>query len=109
VWEAFARFLNGARDGQGPMLLECLTHRRRGHYEGDAERYRDRLEEQEWRRRDPIERLQDRALAEGWVDADAVERVAANAKAEVDHAVGFARVSPFPEADLAAELVYAQP
>src|SRR5947209_17405212 len=43
VWEAFAGFLQYARDGQGPFLLECLTHRRRGHYEGDAQEYRDAL------------------------------------------------------------------
>ena len=34
-----------ARQGRGPMLLECLTHRRRGHYEGDAEPYRDPVAE----------------------------------------------------------------
>ena len=31
VWDAFAT----ARESGGPYLLECLTHRLRGHYEGD--------------------------------------------------------------------------
>ena len=35
VWETFGSFLAAARKGEGPMLLECLTHRLRGHYEGD--------------------------------------------------------------------------
>ena len=35
VWEAFNGYLAAARDGRGPFLLECLTHRLRGHYEGD--------------------------------------------------------------------------
>ncbi len=43
--------------GRGPLLLECLTHRRRGHYEGDAERYRDPVAEEQWRAADPIARL----------------------------------------------------
>ena len=43
VWEAFARFLAAARAGGGPFLLECLTHRVRGHYEGDPGRYREAL------------------------------------------------------------------
>ncbi len=64
VWEAFARFLGDAREGHGPMLLECLTHRRRGHYEGDAERYRDRAEEAQWRRHDPVARLAERRFGE---------------------------------------------
>jgi pyruvate dehydrogenase E1 component alpha subunit len=43
VREAFGRFLAEARSGEGPMLLECLTHRLGGHYEGDPERYREAL------------------------------------------------------------------
>ena len=35
VWEAFGELLGRRAGGGGPMLLECLTHRRRGHYEGD--------------------------------------------------------------------------
>ena len=49
VWEAFARFLAAARAGGGPFLLEYLTHRVRGHYEGDPGRYREALAEAEWR------------------------------------------------------------
>src|SRR5207253_7741782 len=37
VYEAFGGFLESARQVRGPMLLECLTHRRRGHYEGDQQ------------------------------------------------------------------------
>ena len=41
VHAAFAKYLEQARAGKGPYLLECLTFRRRGHYEGDPEKYRD--------------------------------------------------------------------
>ena len=43
--------------GEGPFLLECLTHRLRGHYEGDPERYREALAAEEWQELDPILRL----------------------------------------------------
>src|SRR4029078_7704001 len=33
TWDAFGGFLQSARAGGGPFLLECLTHRVRGHYE----------------------------------------------------------------------------
>src|SRR4029077_17160515 len=36
VSEGFGRFLAAARAGGGPFLIEALTHRLRGHYEGDA-------------------------------------------------------------------------
>jgi acetoin:2,6-dichlorophenolindophenol oxidoreductase subunit alpha len=107
VWESFARFLSRARAGRGPMLLECLTHRRRGHYEGDAQEYRDALEEQEWQARDPLARFQEHATTRGWLDEDDAGRLASEAAAEVEQAVGFARSSPFPDRRLAAELVYA--
>jgi pyruvate dehydrogenase E1 component alpha subunit len=108
VFEAFGEFLAAARGGAGPRLLECLTHRRRGHYEGDAQEYRDALVDEEWARFDPIARLDQRALGEGWIDQAALVAVGDAARAEVDEAVAFARGSPFPEPELAAELVYAR-
>jgi TPP-dependent pyruvate/acetoin dehydrogenase alpha subunit len=109
VREAFGRFLATARTGEGPLLLECLTHRLRGHYEGDPAQYREALADEEWQRKDPILRLQRRAVEEGWFDDDAAARVAAEAREAVDAAVDFARESPFPDPELAAELVYADP
>jgi pyruvate dehydrogenase E1 component alpha subunit len=104
VWEAFGAFLTRGRNREGPMLLECLTHRRRGHYEGDAERYRDRAaEDEEWRRRDPVARLAERRR----LDDPEVEELRTRAVEEVERAVEFARASPFPDPQLAAELVYA--
>jgi TPP-dependent pyruvate/acetoin dehydrogenase alpha subunit len=108
VFEAFGEFLVAARGGAGPMLLECLTHRRRGHYEGDAEEYREALVDDEWVRLDPIARLEQRALGEGWTDQAAIDSARDAARAEVDEAVAFARESPFPDPALAAELVYAR-
>jgi acetoin:2,6-dichlorophenolindophenol oxidoreductase subunit alpha len=108
VWEAFGEFLAVAREGRGPLLLECLTHRRRGHYEGDAERYRDPMAEEQWRRADPIARLAERALAAGWIEPAGVVALEAAALAAVGEAVQFARASPFPEPELSAELVYAR-
>jgi acetoin:2,6-dichlorophenolindophenol oxidoreductase subunit alpha len=107
VWSAFRRFLTAARAGDGPMLLECLTHRLRGHYEGDPAKYREALAKAEWQERDPVLRLARRGVEEGWFsedDAAAAERDAAGA---VEAAVAFARDSPFPPAGLAEELVYA--
>jgi pyruvate dehydrogenase E1 component alpha subunit len=104
VWEAFGALLAGARAGAGPMLLECLTYRRRGHYEGDAERYRDRAaQDEEWRRRDPLARLADHER----FDDGELDRIRARAAEEVERAVQFARDSPFPEPELAARLTYA--
>jgi len=107
VRSAFGAFLEQARDGGGPFLLECLTHRRRGHYEGDAQQYRDERAELEWAQRDPLTRFQADALEQNWVDTQTVAEIETAARAAVEEAVRFAKASQFPTPELAAELVYA--
>jgi acetoin:2,6-dichlorophenolindophenol oxidoreductase subunit alpha len=96
VWDAFGRFLTSARAGGGPFLLECLTRRLRGHYEGDATRYEPASAES-----DPIERFRQR------FDEGEAEAARAEAEAEVLRAVRYARDSPFPPEELTAQMVYA--
>jgi pyruvate dehydrogenase E1 component alpha subunit len=97
VHDAFARFLAEARDGEGPFLLECLTHRLRGHYEGDPERYREALAAEEWQALDPIVRL-------GRAESAQLERAA---REEVERAVEAARASAYPPLELTSAEVYA--
>ncbi len=107
VREAFAAFVEAARSGGGPFLLECLTHRLRGHYEGDPQQYREALAADEWQKLDPILRLQRRGIDEGWLPEELPPRLKQEAREEVEEAVGFARDSPFPPPELTAHLVYA--
>jgi acetoin:2,6-dichlorophenolindophenol oxidoreductase subunit alpha len=102
VYDAFGEYLRAARAGSGPYLLECLTYRRRGHYEGDQQKYRDPAAEEEWLQRDPIARL-----TEGFVGDEVAAEIEREAAAEIEAAVTFARESPFPEPDITSDLVYA--
>ena len=43
VFEAVGEAVKRARKGEGPSLIECKTYRWRGHFEGDACVYRERL------------------------------------------------------------------
>ena len=96
VFDAFGRFLASARAGGGPFLLECLTRRLRGHYEGDATKYERASAED-----DPIERFRTR------FDDDEADAVRVEAEAEVERAVRFALDSPLPPASLLVDMVYA--
>jgi acetoin:2,6-dichlorophenolindophenol oxidoreductase subunit alpha len=107
VRAAFSQFLIRARRGEGPFLLECLTHRLRGHYEGDPQHYRQALAAEEWQALDPILRLQRRGVEEGWLAEGEPARLEEEAQQEVEQAVEAARQSPFPPLSLTAELVYA--
>ena len=107
VFDAFGRFVAAARRGEGPLLLECLTHRLRGHYEGDPMAYREALGAEEWQQRDPIARLARRGEQEGWFGEPELAAAEREARDAVEAAVAFARASPYPDAGLIGELVYA--
>jgi pyruvate dehydrogenase E1 component alpha subunit len=98
VRESFGGFLARARAGEGPFLLECLTHRLGGHYEGDPQLYRQALAAEEWQELDPILRLQ-RQLGHDGFEAEA--------RAEVEAAVEAARAGPFPKPEDLPRFVYA--
>ena len=107
VRDAFSALLEGVREGGGPALLECLTHRLGGHYEGDPQLYRQALAAEEWQELDPILRLQRRGLAERWLGENGPRELEQAARDEVEEAVRVARESPYPAPALADELVYA--
>jgi acetoin:2,6-dichlorophenolindophenol oxidoreductase subunit alpha len=107
VWDAFGRYLAWARDGRGPFLLECLTHRLGGHYEGDPGTYREALAAADWQEKDPILRLQRLGVAQGWFSGDTLPAIESEAADAVEQAARFARESPFPPLELVAQMVYA--
>jgi pyruvate dehydrogenase E1 component alpha subunit len=108
VWETFRNYLDAARTGAGPFLVECLTHRLRGHYEGDPGLYREALAAVDWQALDPILRLQRHGVAQGWFAESALQAIEADAAELVEEAVRVARESPFPPVELLGELVYAR-
>jgi TPP-dependent pyruvate/acetoin dehydrogenase alpha subunit len=83
-----------ARQGQGPILLECKTYRFVGHSRSDARGYRTKEEENAWKVRDPILRLRQTLLVEGGVAESVFADIDAEIKAELDEATEFARTSP---------------
>jgi TPP-dependent pyruvate/acetoin dehydrogenase alpha subunit len=105
--DAFGGYLAAARSGGGPFLLECLTHRLRGHYEGDPGLYREALAAEDWQQKDPILRFQRLGISQRWFGEEEPAAVEAEAAHAVDQAVRFARESPFPPVGLIEEMTYA--
>ncbi len=98
VREAALDALDRARSGGGPVLLEVLTYRYRGHSMSDPAKYRTREEVDEWRAsRDPIERLKALMLAQGLVEEDVFSALERDVKAQVAAATAFAQASPEPD------------
>ncbi|PHS77301.1 MAG: pyruvate dehydrogenase (acetyl-transferring) E1 component subunit alpha [Robiginitomaculum sp.] len=87
-----------ARSGKGPMILEMMTYRYRGHSMSDPAKYRTREEVNEMRdEHDPIDMAKTRLLKEKWADLDALKAIDKDIKAIVGDAVEFAKASPEPD------------
>ncbi len=90
VRSAAADAVAALRAGQGPRMLECITHRIRGHYEGDGQKYRPTEQLAHARTLDPLERhvatLRERGV--GATQLDAIERSVAQ---EIDAALAAAQ------------------
>ena len=62
VYSAVSEYVERARNGGGPVLIEAKTYRMRGHFVGDPQVYRDAAEVQAQRANDPIQRSERRLL-----------------------------------------------
>ena len=92
-----------ARGGVGPSFLECLTHRFRGHYEGDPTLKRGSHARDE--EKDPISRFV-RSL-QGHAGSTEPEEIEARIRVEVDEAADEALTAPWPDRENLATNVVA--
>jgi pyruvate dehydrogenase E1 component alpha subunit len=96
VHEATRKAIEKARAGKGPIFIECLTHRLRGHYEGDPAKYRELSQLAEWKKKDPIARFTKALKARRSITDKEVETVETEARALVEKAAEFALASSWP-------------
>lgn len=105
VRRAAEQAVAAARAGSGPSLIEAVTYRVHGHYEGDAMPYREESDYQEWLERDPLQ-LVIRTMEQAGLGKQAGEIVAA-AEREMHQAVEDGLAAPYPEPAVLLEDVYA--
>ena len=108
VYEVARRTIDRARQGGGPVLIECIAYRFEGHHEGDSEFYRGEQELEEWRQKDPIRTYPRKLIDEGVLTETEYEEMEAEIEAEVQEAIEFARQSPNPEPENAYEGLFAE-
>jgi len=99
VRSAGERAIAYARSGKGPMILEMLTYRYRGHSMSDPAKYRTREEVQQVREtHDAIELVRQRLLKAG-LSEDDLKKVDREVREVVNSAADFALADPEPAAD----------
>ncbi len=98
VKEAGEKAVAGARAGKGPMILEMMTYRYRGHSMSDPAKYRPKDEVTRMREEhDPIDHLRAALMEWGTADENALKAVDKDVKDIVTAAAEFAQQSPEPD------------
>ena len=99
VKAAGERAVAWCRDGNGPIILEMMTYRYRGHSMSDPAKYRTREEVEKVRtEHDPIEQVRQRLLATGRASEEELKQTDAGVRKIVNEASEFATHEPEPDA-----------
>ena len=101
VYQAAGEAIDRARNGEGPTILECVTYRNYGHFEGDEQKYKAKDgEEKEFATIDNIVAFRKTAIENDWLSEEEADEIEVESTRAVEHAVLFARDSsvPRPEA-----------
>ena len=98
VREATQKAVALCRKGEGPVILEMMTYRYRGHSMSDPAKYRSKEEVKNVRdNHDPINILKEKLLKSGAASEDLFKEMDKEIRAEISKAAEFAQTSPEPE------------
>lgn len=103
IYEKSRQLVDLCRNGQGPVILECLTYRQRGHVgpddnvQGMHTDIRPAEEVARWLRRDPIRKMERSLSKELGMSSQKITDIRASVRKEIDAAFRYARSCSFPD------------
>jgi pyruvate dehydrogenase E1 component alpha subunit len=103
VYEVGKQAVEQCRKGNGPVFIECLTYRFRGHVgpddniQGSHTDIRPKEEIESWLKKDPIKRFERYLLTNNLMSEQILSTIKQEAKEEVAEAHQFAKNSPYPD------------
>lgn len=109
TYEASVRAVEHARSGKGPVLLEAVTYRFRGHSAQDTQKYRTKEEVEQYRTKDPNQVFRKRLIDDGMMTEEQAQQIEQQAETEAQASVDFADQSPPADEKWLTEGVYANP
>ncbi|MBM3933849.1 MAG: pyruvate dehydrogenase (acetyl-transferring) E1 component subunit alpha [SAR202 cluster bacterium] len=107
VREATAEALKRVRTGDGPVFIEAMTYRFRGHSMSDASYYRESSEVEREQVRDPIPAFKKLAVTEGLISEKELAQIDKEVEAAVTESIKFANESPNPPMEALFEHIIA--
>ena len=97
VYRNVKRAADHARSGQGPVILEAVTYRYRGHSMSDPAKYRKSGELEEYKAKDGLKSAIDRLQEEHGVDQSVLDGIKSEVEQIAQEAYTFAEESPDPD------------
>ncbi|MFJ8247625.1 thiamine pyrophosphate-dependent dehydrogenase E1 component subunit alpha [Peribacillus asahii] len=99
VYKAAEEAVQRARRGEGPTLIECVTYRNYGHFEGDAQKYKVDQEKKEHKQeKDAILQFRNYLLDQQLLSEKELISLEKSVEEAIEQAVKFSEESPYPEA-----------
>ena len=99
VMETVQSAVERTRSGSGPLLIEANTYRFVGHSMADPGNYRNAIELDNWKKKDPLNQFVDYALSQNIFGPDDIAVIDERVKQTVQDAVEFGEQSPEPEVE----------
>lgn len=98
VYKAAEEAVQRARNGEGPTLIECVTYRNYGHFEGDAQTYKKKEDREEHlQERDAIALFKSYLTSEEIVKEQELHNIDVKVEEAVSRAVELAENSEYPD------------
>lgn len=95
VYQTAGEAIERARKGEGPTLIECVTYRNSGHFEGDEQKYKAPSgEEKEWADVDPLHVFRQYAIENGLLTEEELNELKEQSLRDIEEAIQFAKESP---------------
>ncbi len=95
------------RNESGPILIEAMTYRFRGHSMADPSEYREHEEVQQWQKeKDPIELFKQYCFTNNILSKEETELINQEVKEVIKECLDFAENSQLPDMNVAADKIY---
>ncbi|MFC1942402.1 thiamine pyrophosphate-dependent dehydrogenase E1 component subunit alpha [Chloroflexota bacterium] len=109
VYETAKKAIEGARRGEGPTLIECMTYRWRGHVgpNYDLEKgLRSKKDLDYWMNKCPLIALESVLIEQNIMSETEITRIGQEIDKEIEEAITFAGESPYPDPNELLNNVY---
>lgn len=108
VYDTAGEAIERARKGEGPTLIECVTYRNYGHFEGDEQSYKAPSgEEKDWADVDPLDTFKKYTIENNLLTKEELDDLREQSKNAIEEAVKYAKDSPEPNPEALYEDVFA--